>query len=67
MSDIYRLAAKAKVKLFEAANNGTDLRVLVCHANLLDSLTDSLTRQSSKELNKSNRGEKRSINSKLPP
>ncbi|CDK26371.1 unnamed protein product [Kuraishia capsulata CBS 1993] len=44
LAQTYSLAAKAKSKLTkEAVNPNADLRYLVCQANLLDNLMDSIT------------------------
>jgi len=47
LADTYFLAARARSKLTkEASRHDHDLRVLVSHANLLDSLMDSLAKSS---------------------
>lgn len=53
--ETYLLVNKARAKLTkEASNNDHDLRVLVCHANLLDSLMESLENHRNNSYSSSN-------------
>lgn len=67
LSDTYFLASRARSKLTREATRGDhDLRVLVSHANLLDSLMDSLAEQRAKARQQS-ATESRSVQFVLPP